>query len=66
MAFDHQAVVSGPGRDTGVLEEVGVRISMDGRERWMDNVSIVRLWRSLIYEYVYPMRSRPARRCVPA
>jgi putative transposase len=28
----------------------GVRISMDGRGRWMDNVFIERLWRSLKYE----------------
>ncbi len=31
-----------------------VRISMDGRGRWMDNVFIERLWRSLKYECVYP------------
>ena len=30
-----------------------VRISMDGRGRWMDNVFIERLWRSLKYECVY-------------
>jgi putative transposase len=35
---------------TGVLEKVGIRISMDGRGRWMDNVFIERLWRSLKYE----------------
>ena len=38
---------------TGVLKEAGVRISMDGRGRWMDNVFIERLWRSLKYECVY-------------
>ena len=38
---------------TTVLREVGVRISMDGRGRWMDNVFIERLWRSLKYECVY-------------
>ena len=38
---------------TGVLEEAGVRISMDGKGRWMDNVFIERLWRSLKYECVY-------------
>jgi putative transposase len=37
----------------GVLKEAGVRISMDGRGRWMDNVFIERLWRSLKYECVY-------------
>jgi Integrase core domain len=31
----------------------GIRISMDGRGRWMDNVFIERLWRSLKYECVY-------------
>jgi putative transposase len=38
---------------TGVLCEAGVRISMDGRGRWMDNVFIERLWRSLKYECIY-------------
>jgi len=40
-------------RFTGLLQQAGVRISMDGRGRWMDNVFIERLWRSLKYEYVY-------------
>jgi putative transposase len=35
------------------LTDAGVRISMDGRGRWMDNVFIERLWRSLKYECVY-------------
>jgi putative transposase len=38
---------------TGMLIAAGVRISMDGRGRWMDNVFIERLWRSLKYEDVY-------------
>ncbi len=38
---------------TRTLRESGVRISMDGRGRWMDNVMIERLWRSLKYECVY-------------
>ena len=38
---------------TGVLTAAGIRISMDGRGRWMDNVFIERLWRSLKYEEVY-------------
>ncbi len=38
---------------TGRLEELGVRISMDGRGRWMDNVFIERLWRSVKYECIY-------------
>src|SRR5215470_11074901 len=38
---------------TGTLTATGVRISMDGRGRWMDNVFIERLWRSLKYEDIY-------------
>jgi putative transposase len=38
---------------TGVLASAGIRISMDGRGRWMDNVFIERLWRSLKYECVF-------------
>ena len=38
---------------TNVLHENGIRISMDGRGRWLDNVFIERLWRSLKYECVY-------------
>jgi putative transposase len=40
-------------RFTEVLRAAEVRISMDGRGRWMDNVFIERLWRSLKYECVY-------------
>jgi len=38
---------------TGTLARAGVRISMDGRGRWLDNVFIERLWRSLKYEDIY-------------
>jgi putative transposase len=38
---------------TNILREHGIRISMDGRGRWLDNVFIERLWRSLKYECVY-------------
>lgn len=38
---------------TQVLKQADVRISMDGKGRWMDNVFIERLWRSLKYECVY-------------
>ena len=38
---------------TGVLKTAGVRISMDGKGRWMDNVFVERLWRSVKYECVY-------------
>jgi len=38
---------------TGVLKAHDIRISMDGRGRWMDNVFVERLWRSVKYEEVY-------------
>ena len=38
---------------TGILNAHGIRISMDGRGRWLDNVFIERLWRSVKYEDVY-------------
>jgi putative transposase len=37
----------------GELEPRGVRISMDGKGRYLDNIFIERLWRSLKYEEVY-------------
>ncbi|WP_157870992.1 IS3 family transposase [Gluconacetobacter diazotrophicus] len=40
-------------RFTDVLQARQIRISMDGRGRWLDNVFIERLWRSLKYECVY-------------
>ena len=38
---------------TGVLLERKVKISMDGKGRFMDNIFVERLWRSLKYEEVY-------------
>jgi putative transposase len=38
---------------TGRLKEEGVRISMDGKSRWRDNVFVERVWRSIKYEEVY-------------
>lgn len=38
---------------TNVLKDYNISISMDGKGRWMDNVFIERLWRSLKYECVY-------------
>ncbi|MFL9827666.1 IS3 family transposase [Rhodoplanes sp. SY1] len=38
---------------TGALLAADIRISMDGRGRWMDNVFIERLWRSLKHEDIY-------------
>ncbi len=40
-------------RFTQSLRDANVRLSMDGRGRWLDNVFIERLWRSLKYECVY-------------
>ena len=50
-----------PGLDPGItsaaftdkLEKPGVAISMDGRGRFMDNIFIERLWRSIKYEEVH-------------
>jgi len=38
---------------TQVLKDAGVRISMDGKGRWTDNIFIERLWRTLKYECIY-------------
>jgi putative transposase len=38
---------------TGILNARGIRISMDGKGRWMDNVFIERLWKNVKYEEVY-------------
>jgi len=38
---------------TSVLKANGIRISMDGKGAWRDNVFVERLWRSVKYEEVY-------------
>ena len=38
---------------TGKLKEHNIRISMDGKGSWRDNVFVERLWRSVKYEEVY-------------
>ena len=38
---------------TGVLKHHGIRISMDGKGSWRDNVFVERLWKSVKYEEVY-------------
>ena len=40
------------GAFTGVSKEKGIRISMDGKGIWRDNVFVERFWRSLKYEEV--------------
>ncbi len=43
---------------TALLERAGVRISMDGRGRCLDNIFTERLWRSVKYENVFPSSYR--------
>lgn len=38
---------------TAVLLAKGVQVSMDGKGRWIDNVFVERLWRSVKYEEIY-------------
>jgi len=38
---------------TGALKDKGIRISMDGKGRCMDNIFIERLWRSVKYEKIF-------------
>ena len=38
---------------TGLLKQEGVRVSMDGKGRYSDNIFIERLWRTVKYEEVY-------------
>ena len=38
---------------TGVLRDQGIQISMDGKGRYLDNIFVERLWRSVKYEEVY-------------
>jgi len=40
----------------GRLESAGAKVSMDGKGRWLDNVFVERLWRTVKYEYVYLWR----------
>lgn len=41
------------GQFVGLLSSHGIRISMDGKGCWRDNVFVERLWRSVKYEEVY-------------
>jgi len=38
---------------TSQLQERGIRVSMDGKGRYLDNIFVERLWRSIKYEEVY-------------
>ena len=51
------------------MEDCGIRVSMDGKGRCLDNIFIERFWRSIKYEEVYlrVYESLPeARRCIGA
>jgi putative transposase len=48
-----QGVQFTAGAFTGALESAGVKVSMDGRGRCLDNVFVERLWRSVKYEDVF-------------
>ena len=37
----------------GLLQAHGIRISMDGKGCWRDNVFVERLWKTIKYEHVY-------------
>ena len=39
---------------TGLLKDNGIKISMDGKGCWRDNVFVERLWRSIKYEEGLP------------
>jgi putative transposase len=49
---------------TGLLQQEGVTISMDGRGRAFDNIFIERLWRSVKYEEVYLHDYEGAPECI--
>ena len=38
---------------SGLLLERGIRVSMDGKGRYLDNIFVERLWRSVKYDEVY-------------
>ena len=43
---------------TGTVESRNIRVSQDGKGRWIDNVFIERLWRSVKYEGVFLWETR--------
>ena len=50
---------------TDVLTANEIRISMDGKGAWRDNVFVERLWRSVKYEEVYLLPTTVCRTHVP-
>ena len=51
--FNTDQGANSPAKPSPALKDPDIKISMDGKGRWMDNVFIERLWRSLKYEEVY-------------
>ena len=49
---------------TDRLKRAKTKISMDGKARYLDNIFIERLWRSLKYECVYPLAGNTCKACV--
>lgn len=48
---------------TGILKSKGIKISMDGKGRWIDNVFVERLWRTVKQEEVYLKGYRNVAEC---
>ncbi|MGO5537174.1 integrase core domain-containing protein (plasmid) [Acinetobacter baumannii] len=56
VKHNHPAIDLGDsimGKAVHVLKSNDIQISMDGKGRWVDNVMVERLWRSVKYEEVY-------------
>jgi putative transposase len=49
--------------DWAVHPDQGIRLSMDGRGRALDNIFVERLWRSVKYEHVYLFPADDGREC---
>lgn len=48
---------------TGILESHGIKISMDGRGRALDNVFVERLWRTVKYDNIFIRDYRTVKEC---
>ena len=53
MTLGYRISSQAEARTSAAHVAAGIAISMDGRGRWMDNVFIERLWRSLKHEDIY-------------
>ena len=49
---------------TDRLKQARIKISRDGKARYLDNIFIERLWRPLKYECVYPLAGNTCKACV--